>query len=232
MRFHHISPSPLPLCIVLGTTQVAIHILLSRQLTKTNHLSIQVAVSWCCKMVNLGAPGSNSLLKKPDIQHRSLQIRSRKQSSKIHRRSRKRAASKSAAQSYLDLAQDFVPGMNPKQTMWRTLTFLSRVWGFCVNKRTTLILQSDNQEVIWNPLNIHYHAPGRTQGQTFFTPMKRPGRAPGSVGFFSFCFEQGRKWLKINKVSKLVCGTGCRSVWGQLRGFWTLGLGCKRFRTS
>lgn len=38
-------------------------------------------------------------------------------SSKIHRRSHERAASKSAAQSYLDLAQDFVPGMNPKQTM-------------------------------------------------------------------------------------------------------------------
>lgn len=215
MHFHPISPSPLPLCIVLGTTQVAAHILLSKQSTKTNHLSIPVAVPWRCKMVNLGAPGSNSQLKKN--QTSSTEVRRYDQgnsSSKIHRRSHERAASKSAAQSYLDLAQDFVPGMNPKQTMWRTLTFLSHVWGFCVNKRTTLILQSDNQEVIWNPLNIHYHAPGRTQGQTFFTPTKRPGGAPGSVGFFSFCFEQGRKWLKINKVSKLVCCTNCRSVWG------------------
>lgn len=77
--------------------------------------------------------------------------------------------SKSTALSYLDLAGELiVKGMKPKHTMWRTLTFLSHVCSFCVNKGITLILQSDNQEVIWNPLNIHYHAPGRTQGQTFF----------------------------------------------------------------
>lgn len=214
MHFHPISPSPLPLCIVLGTTQVAVHILLSKQSTRR----ITSPFRWLC----LGAARWWTWVHLVQIASWKNQTSSTEvcrydqgnSSSKIHRRSHERAASKSAAQSYLDLAQDFVPGMNPKQTMWRTLTFLSHVWGFCVNKRTTLILQSDNQEVIWNPLNIHYHAPGRTQGQTFFTLTKRPGGAPGSVGFFSFCFEQGRKWLKINKVSKLVCCTNCRSVWG------------------
>lgn len=72
--------------------------------------------------------------------------------------------------------------------------------GFYVNKGTTVILQSDNQEVIWDSLNVitvlqAEHRLGWGWGWGWgrhFHSDEKTRLGPGSVEFLSCYFEQGR----------------------------------------